>query len=194
METVFSNIAQAIRDRFKPGTTSATFPITPLQFPYKIHDINSTAKLELYPNDTLETCLENILSSTAVAIKERSRDYTIMTPKNMPDRIRSIPNGTWTDGLTASTTLKFDNFTISNGNYTFKYSNYIGNVINIPSGAEITLIYGSGVNISTTSNNYFTASSQTTVPQSVIDMFGGVDNYLNEEGYFTLNVKYSYWV
>ena len=186
METVFTNIANAIRDRF--GITGT---ITPLQFGNKI---NGSSVISIPTTWNYETAIQAICEHTADAIRDRAHITGYIAPVDMPDKIRAIPSGTWTGNQKAySGDLHFTNYKVeTNGYYTFSYTGRVSNAVSLPSGAEITNIISGEGTVTDWDSTWFTVVVTGVAPETISLGFGSPEAFMSQVP-FTITVTYSYW-
>ncbi len=186
MDTVFTNIANAIRDRF--GITGT---ITPLQFGNKI---NGSSVISFNTTWNYETAMNAICEHTADAIRDRAHTTGYIAPVDMPAAIRAIPTGTWTTGLKAySSNINLNSYTKdSNGYYTFKYTGRISSAVSIPSGAEITNVTTSEATVTSWDSTWFTVEYMNVSEETIQYAFGSPEAFMSQVP-FSITVTYSYW-
>lgn len=186
METVFTNIANAIRERF--GVSGG---IKPTEFANKI---NGASVIGFNTQWSYETAFNAILEHTADAIRAKSHTTGYIRPVDMPNAIRSIPSGTWTANQKAySGELHFSSYSLtSNGTYTFKYTGRLSSAVSLPSGAEVTKVITSEGTVTSWDSTWFTVE-QSGVDKNTINLgFGSPEAFMSQVP-FTITVTYSYW-
>lgn len=186
MDTVFTNIANAIRDRF--GITGT---ITPLQFGNKINGSSVISFNNLW---SYETAMNAICEHTADAIRDKTHTTGYIAPVDMPAAIRAIPTGTWTGNQKAySSNLYFTGYNVeSNGYYTFTYTGRISSAVSIPSGAEISNITTTEGTVTSYDSTWFTVKQSGVDPNTISLGFGSPQAFMAQVP-FTITVTYSYW-
>lgn len=97
-DTLFKNIADAIRERF--GISGL---ITPLQFGNKINP--STPVLSIISTYSFDIVMNMILDNTGDAIRAKDMTSANILPNDMPDRILNIP------------TVEYKTLTVSNAKW-----------------------------------------------------------------------------